>query len=219
MGLLNLIPGLLAAVDDVGKRIAPDKDRREDHLHAEQLAVLAAAKAEARPASVTWWDSLWDGLNRAPRPLLAFMVMGMFAYAPLDPEGFVTVMQAYQLVPEWLALLAGTVIAFYFGSRHLENRLRLTGPTPAQIALARELAARAAARVPAARVPPAPAPPADAPIPDASLPSAALPSAALSAAAAPMPDGDYARAMADAAAPLSDAAIREWNRRRRTDGP
>ncbi len=150
MSWLTLVPGILDAVETVGKRIAPDKDKRQDHMHAEQLALLAAAAAEYRPTPATWWDSFWDGVNRAPRPLLAFMVLGLFLYAPLDPEGFVQVMQAYQLVPEWLALLAGSIIAFYFGSRHLENRLRLIGPTAAQVALAKALARKVAGPEPAA---------------------------------------------------------------------
>lgn len=185
MGWLALVPGILDAVDTVGKRIAPDKDKRQDHMHAEQLALMAAAAAEYRPTPATWWDSFWDGVNRAPRPLLAFMVLGLFLYAPMDPEGFVRVMRAYQLVPEWLALLAGSIIAFYFGSRHLENRLRLVGPTAAQVALARALARKVAGPDPAAPAP-----------------------------AAPMADPAFREAMADGETPLSDAAIREWNRRR-----
>ena len=82
----------------------------------------------------TWFDSLIDGLNRLPRPAAALGIIGLFAYAPIDPEHFIKIMIAFTAVPEWLAMLAGVVLGFYFSSRHLEKRLKIKGPNPEQMA-------------------------------------------------------------------------------------
>lgn len=65
-----------------------------------------------------WFDRLMDGLNRLPRPLLAFGTIGLFIIAMIDPVWFSTRMQGIALVPDPLWWLMGAIVSFYFGARH-----------------------------------------------------------------------------------------------------
>jgi len=65
-----------------------------------------------------WFDRLMDGLNRLPRPLLAFGTIGLFVVAMVDPVWFSSRMQGIALVPDPLWWLMGAIVSFYFGARH-----------------------------------------------------------------------------------------------------
>ena len=64
------------------------------------------------------FDRLIDGLNRMPRPILAFGTIALFVTAMVDPVWFASRMQGIQLVPEPLWWLMGAIVSFYFGARH-----------------------------------------------------------------------------------------------------
>lgn len=66
----------------------------------------------------SWFDRLMDGLNRLPRPLLAYGTIGLFVTAMVDPIWFASRMQGIALVPEPLWWLMGAIVSFYFGARH-----------------------------------------------------------------------------------------------------
>ncbi len=64
-----------------------------------------------------WFDSIVNGLNRLPRPLLALGTMALFGYAMVEPTGFGLRMEGLQRVPEPLWWLLGAIVGFYFGAR------------------------------------------------------------------------------------------------------
>lgn len=66
----------------------------------------------------SWFDRFIDGINRIPRPLMAFGVLGMFVAAMIDPTWFASRMVGIALVPEPLWWLLSAIVAFYFGGRH-----------------------------------------------------------------------------------------------------
>lgn len=68
-----------------------------------------------------WFDRLMDGLNRLPRPFLAFGTIGLFIVAMVDPIWFASRMQGIALVPDPLWWLMGAIVSFYFGARHQTN--------------------------------------------------------------------------------------------------
>ena len=185
--LLQLLGGgLFEKIDDLVKTIFGDKEARNSAIASEQQAVIAALAAEfQRATKPRFIDSLADGLNRLPRPLIAFAVIGVLIYAPIDPIGFSLAMQAYSLVPEWLALLFGQIILLYFGGRMLDKwNGRMKAPSLSEVqSLTQGLSAIAALR----------------PKPQGEV-------------FAPMPEADYRAAM-ERPEPLPDDAIREWNRR------
>ena len=64
------------------------------------------------------FDRFMDGLNRVPRPALAFGTLGLFVAAMFDPVWFAERMQGIVLVPEPLWWLLGAIVSFYFGARY-----------------------------------------------------------------------------------------------------
>jgi hypothetical protein len=172
-----------------------DRAARDAAIHDEQDGARDELASEfVSPARHRPFDAAIDALNRLPRPLMVFAIFGLFVYAPYDPAGFVVLMQAYALVPEWLAGVAIAIIAFYFGSRHLEKRIAMSGPTAGQIKAAAELVEAKAAL------------------------SRVREAESAAAAVRPPPprlsDEAFERAMEDDDTPLSDEAIAEWNARR-----
>ena len=64
------------------------------------------------------FDRFMDGVNRLPRPLMAFGILGLFIAAMVDPIWFSSRMQGLALVPDPLWWLLGAIVSFYFGARH-----------------------------------------------------------------------------------------------------
>lgn len=80
-------------------------------------AALSQHAAEFRDTRSPF-DRLIDGINRLPRPFLAFGTIGLFVSAMTNPVWFAERMQGLALVPEALWWLMGAVVSFYFGARH-----------------------------------------------------------------------------------------------------
>lgn len=129
--IANIISGLLG----LGGKFLDFRSAKESNVHDEQAAAYQQYAAEFQQREGrTWWDSFVDGLNRLPRPLFAFAVILMFVYAPMDPLHFAQIMQAYGLVPEWLAIIVAQIILLYMGGRMLEKwPSRMKGPSLADI--------------------------------------------------------------------------------------
>ncbi len=118
LGLGNLL-GLGQAVEGVAEVFVDNKTKRSEQAHAARIATLGQLEAEFARARGNRFDQFVDGLNRLPRPLLAFSAIGLFAYAMKDPLGFGARMQGLALVPDPLWWLLGAIVSFYFGAREL----------------------------------------------------------------------------------------------------
>ena len=93
---------------------AEEGARRDQLLRAAALAQFGAEFAVPRRG---WFDRLIDGLNRLPRPLMAFGCIGLLVTAMVNPVWFAARMQGVALVPEPLWWLMGAIVSFYFGAR------------------------------------------------------------------------------------------------------
>ena len=119
----NLVgaPGAVAALGEAAKGLAevftPSATRRMELSAQAQSDALREFSDEFGNASAGWFDRLVNGLNRLPRPLLAFGTIGLFVYAMADPQAFALRMVGLNAVPEPLWWLLGAVVAFYFGAR------------------------------------------------------------------------------------------------------
>ncbi|SLN16378.1 holin family protein [Roseisalinus antarcticus] len=109
--------GRNVVADTVGifRESAENAGARETQMKDAALSQLAAEFARPRKGL---FDRIIDGLNRLPRPLLAFGTIGLFVVAMVDPIWFASRMQGIQLVPEPLWWLMGAIVSFYFGARH-----------------------------------------------------------------------------------------------------
>ncbi len=88
---------------------------REAKSRAAALEQFASEFAMERKG---YFDRFMDGLNRVPRPLMAFGTIGLCISAMVDPVWFASRMQGIALVPEPLWWLLGTIVSFYFGARY-----------------------------------------------------------------------------------------------------
>ncbi|MCV6594191.1 MAG: holin family protein [Silicimonas sp.] len=123
MGLIGSLFGTLFGggqnvIRDTVEVFRPNAEAQAVRDAAREAAALAQFAAEFTQPKRGWFDRMVDGLNRLPRPLLAFGTLGLFASAMVDPVWFAQRMQGVALVPEPLWWLMGAIVSFYFGARH-----------------------------------------------------------------------------------------------------
>lgn len=125
MAWWNFIGDILKGGKDVAEVFTENKENKGKRSHEETMAGLDLDKASLMQYAAefqsrenrTWWDSLVDGLNRLPRPLLTAAVLGFFVLAPIDPARFLEIAKAYELMPNGYWALLSVIIGFYFGGR------------------------------------------------------------------------------------------------------
>lgn len=117
--LLNMVFGggrnVVVETAQVFRENAEAAGQRDADARGKAMQQLAAEFATPRHGL---FDRFIDGLNRLPRPLLAFGTLGLFAAAMVDPVWFASRMQGLALVPEPLWWLMGAIVSFYFGARY-----------------------------------------------------------------------------------------------------
>lgn len=123
MGVIGriLAPAAITATADAAKGLAevftPNATRKMELSAEAQAAALKQLGLEYALAPAGWFDRMVNGLNRLPRPMLAFGTLGLFVYAMVDPASFGARMVGLNAVPEPLWWLLGAVVGFYFGAR------------------------------------------------------------------------------------------------------
>ena len=123
------VASLGQAVAGVAEVLTPSATRRMELSAEAQMAALQQLGSEFQTQGTGWFDSIINGLNRLPRPFLAFGTIGLFVYAMVDPAGFAPRMAGLAAVPDPLWWLLGAVVAFYFGARetHYFRNLQAAG--------------------------------------------------------------------------------------------
>lgn len=123
MGLIGRLvsgPGATAlgsAVGGVAEIFVQNATRRMELDEAAHAQAVTQFGQEFNAHYGGWFDSIINGLNRLPRPLLALGTMALFGYAMVEPTGFGLRMEGLQQVPEPLWWLLGAIVGFYFGAR------------------------------------------------------------------------------------------------------
>ena len=137
MGVIGKLIGGPAAVTALGEAaqgvaevFLPSATKRMELSAEAQMAALRQLGEEYQHPALGWFDRMVNGLNRLPRPLLAFGTIGLFTYAMVDPEAFAKRMVGLNAVPEPLWWLLGAIVAFYFGARetHYFRSRAVTSP-------------------------------------------------------------------------------------------
>lgn len=124
MGMIGKLiggPAAVTALGEAAKGVAevflPSATRKLELSAEAQMAALRQLGEEYQHPALSWFDRMVNGLNRLPRPCLAFGTLGLFTYAMVDPEAFARRMVGLNAVPEPLWWLLGAIVAFYFGAR------------------------------------------------------------------------------------------------------
>lgn len=112
------LSGLLRLAVGPGRNVVADmlEALQQDPARGESGDPAMLAQALSSPEQ-NRFDRIVDGLNRLPRPLMAYGVLGFFAVAMAIPDWFASRMAVLVLVPEPLWWLMGAVISLYFGAR------------------------------------------------------------------------------------------------------
>lgn len=138
MGVIGKLiggPGAVAAMGQAAQGVAevfvPSATRRMELSAEAQMAALKQLGDEYGLPATGWFDRMVNGLNRLPRPMLAFGTIGLFVYAMVDPVRFSGRMVGLNAVPEPLWWLLGAVVAFYFGARETYYFRNRQVPVPA----------------------------------------------------------------------------------------
>lgn len=125
------ISAAATAAKDVAEVFTPSATRKMELSAEAQAAALKQFAQEFEHPALGWFDRMVDGLNRLPRPMLAFGTIGLFVFAMADPLNFSRRMVGLNAVPEPLWWLLGAVVTFYFGSRetHYFRNRRVSIPS------------------------------------------------------------------------------------------
>ncbi|WP_135448692.1 holin family protein [Tabrizicola caldifontis] len=150
MGMIGRLigsPGTVTALGEAAKGVAevfvPSATKRMEYSAEAQMAALRQLGEEYQHPALSRFDRMVNGLNRLPRPFLAFGTIGLFVYAMVDPRAFADRMAGLNAVPEPLWWLLGAIVAFYFGARetHYFRNHAVTSASAAPQAAAEENAA------------------------------------------------------------------------------
>ncbi|MGK7753788.1 holin family protein [Roseovarius sp. C03] len=129
MGLIRFLSGLLGiggGSNRVAETVEIFRENAEKGAVREHDAYVAALnQLAAEAAAPGWFGRFVDGLNRLPRPAIAFSTLGLFAYAMTYPEEFAIRITGLALIPEPMWYLLGGIIGFYFGARELHKQRRV----------------------------------------------------------------------------------------------
>lgn len=125
--------GAMQGVTNTVRAVVGDRAALDAQNAAIQNGAMGQLAAEFRSGPKGWFDALVDGLNRLPRPVLAFSILGLFAFAMMDPVSFTARMQGLAHVPDPLWWIMGTVIAFYFGARESHHMRQFRAASPADV--------------------------------------------------------------------------------------
>lgn len=123
MGLIGQVLAALFgndrnAVREIAEVFKVNAEGASARGHDLDSAALQQFAAEfVAPACRTWWDSLVDGLNRLPRPLLVLGVFGMLVWTVVDPIFMARVFTAWAIIPTPVWGLMMVIMTFYFGGR------------------------------------------------------------------------------------------------------
>ncbi len=124
MGLIDRVVGgsaaataLANAAVNVAEVFTPNATKQMEASQAAYIAALDEHGAEFQYVRPGKFDSVVNGLNRLPRPMLALGTLSLFIYAMIDPTGFSKRMVGLDYVPEPLWWLLGGIVSFYFGAR------------------------------------------------------------------------------------------------------
>jgi hypothetical protein len=125
MSWWSALTGLFRPAKELIEVFKPNAEMAAVRGHEETMALSEqdmaslqqfAAEFHARERR-TWWDSLVDGLNRLPRPLITLGILAFFVLAPFEPVRFLEIAKVYQLMPDGFWALLSVIVAFYFGGR------------------------------------------------------------------------------------------------------
>lgn len=110
------------AAERIGGIFTPNAEASAQRAAQRAHGAQQQYSAEFRgPERKSWFNALIDGLNRLPRPVMAFGTIWLFIHAMRDPIAFGEKMVGLALMPDPLWWLLSAIVSFFFGARELQK--------------------------------------------------------------------------------------------------
>lgn len=140
LGVGEAAQGVGSAVESVAEVFTVNKTKAELAARAQAMASLNQYSAEFTNVGQGWFNSLINGINRLPRPIMALGTVGLFVFAMINPERFAGRMQGLAYIPDPLWWLLGAIVSFYFGAREMHHFRTNSTPTPLPVISSKSVA-------------------------------------------------------------------------------
>lgn len=126
------VGGVGSAVEKVAGVFVENREAGAQRTHEAHMGAQGQFAAEFGGRGP--FNQLMDGINRIPRPAIALGTLYFFYLAMYEPLRFQEAMVGLALVPDYMWVILGTIITFYFGGRLLHyNRKMRHAPTLTQV--------------------------------------------------------------------------------------
>lgn len=125
MAWYNIIENVFKSGKNIAEVFTENSEQKGIRKHKESMADIDRDVATLNQYAAEFhkrekrsiFDALADALNRLIRPTITIAVLSLFFIAPYDPERFMIIAGAYELVPSGYWALLSVIIGFYFGGR------------------------------------------------------------------------------------------------------
>lgn len=124
--IVDAAVGLTNGANNIIKTFTGSKAERDQQHNERFLAGQHAFSAEFQAREhKTWigslWNSIWDGFNRVPRPVIVTLVLAYFYMAYKNPTEFQVLNTALDTVPERMWWVLSAIVGFYFVAREFQK--------------------------------------------------------------------------------------------------
>ena len=122
MGVISQIMAVLFGAGrnrplEIIEALRPNAESLSRRGYDLDTAALAQLTAEFARPSRNWFDSLIDGLNRLPRPMITLGLVYVLVLPVYDPIRAAEVFTSLAIIPPALWVLMSIVVTFFFGGR------------------------------------------------------------------------------------------------------
>ena len=122
--IIAFLAALIPSITSLGTKTLDNQGAAEsDAAKADASAQEELGKEFSYPlgSARTQFDAVMDGLNRMPRPFMAFGTLMMMAWACANPAAFAVSMGSLAVTPAWLQNVFYMIVGFFFSSRMIEK--------------------------------------------------------------------------------------------------
>ncbi len=124
----KIVEGVASGADSLIQTFRGSTQERDQQSHDEFNTVQKSFAAEFNArTNRSWWDSLWDGFNRMPRPVTFLALVYYFQLAYADPAKFQILNVVLDSIPDRMWGMAFMILGFYFTLKHSQRMQETKG--------------------------------------------------------------------------------------------
>ena len=125
--ILRGVGGILNPAKRLAEVFVPNAERQAGRNFSDSRSAREQF-ADEFGSDRTWWDSLINGLNRLPRPIMVFMVITYFYLSFGNPTLFQKINGGLETIPDHMWYICLGIVGFYFPLRTTEKLMKRRRP-------------------------------------------------------------------------------------------